>query len=218
MILATFLFHSTNASPYTLQPWNRGAHPFKPLVSTYKTSRADKTAIWTVSTVKTPNCIKVADFNETFLFMWCVWIGQSVKCLDSGRLTGHIFSTGWDYTFLQHVQTSCGVRSASCVLGTEGFFLLLYGGWCIQRITQLHLMLMLTLHGILFFHIFRESCLSTGKALPFINKTKQNKQTLGLHSASELYRPSDCHLSVKLVPTLADRGCHVVSATNPHGH
>jgi hypothetical protein len=31
----------------------------------------------------------------------------------------------------------------------------------------------------------------------------------------ELYRPSDRRLSAKLVPTLADRGCRVVSATNP---
>jgi hypothetical protein len=38
-----------------------------------------------------------------------------------------------------------------------------------------------------------------------------------LQSASELYRPSYRRLSVKLVPTLADRGCRVVSATNPHG-
>jgi hypothetical protein len=36
-------------------------------------------------------------------------------------------------------------------------------------------------------------------------------------SARELYRPSDHRLSAKLVPTLADRGCRVVSATNPHG-
>jgi hypothetical protein len=35
--------------------------------------------------------------------------------------------------------------------------------------------------------------------------------------ASELYRPSDRRLSVKLMPTFADRGCHVVSVTNPHG-
>jgi hypothetical protein len=34
-------------------------------------------------------------------------------------------------------------------------------------------------------------------------------------SASELYRPSDCRLSSKLVPTLADRGCCVVSAADP---
>jgi hypothetical protein len=31
----------------------------------------------------------------------------------------------------------------------------------------------------------------------------------------ELYRPSDRRLSAKLVPTLTDRGCRVVSATNP---
>jgi hypothetical protein len=42
-------------------------------------------------------------------------------------------------------------------------------------------------------------------------------QTPRLQSASELYRPSDRRLSVKLVPTLADRRCRVVNATNPHG-
>jgi hypothetical protein len=36
-------------------------------------------------------------------------------------------------------------------------------------------------------------------------------------SASEPYRPRDCSLSEKLVPTFAERGCHVVSATNPYG-
>jgi hypothetical protein len=34
---------------------------------------------------------------------------------------------------------------------------------------------------------------------------------------SELYRPSDRSLSEKLVPTFADRGCYVVSVTDPHG-
>jgi hypothetical protein len=46
---------------------------------------------------------------------------------------------------------------------------------------------------------------------------KQNKQTPGLYSASELYWPSDRRLSAKLVPTLADRECRVVNAMNPHG-
>jgi hypothetical protein len=36
-------------------------------------------------------------------------------------------------------------------------------------------------------------------------------------SARELYRPTDRRLSVKLVPTFADRGCHVVSVTDPFG-
>jgi hypothetical protein len=36
-------------------------------------------------------------------------------------------------------------------------------------------------------------------------------------SASELYRPRNHRLSAKLVPTFADRGCHVVSVTDPHG-
>jgi CBS-domain-containing membrane protein len=35
-------------------------------------------------------------------------------------------------------------------------------------------------------------------------------------SASELYRPCDRRLSVNLVPTFADRGCHVVSVMDPY--
>jgi hypothetical protein len=38
-----------------------------------------------------------------------------------------------------------------------------------------------------------------------------------LNSASDLYRPSDRCLSTKLVPTFADRGCGVISATDPYG-
>jgi hypothetical protein len=33
----------------------------------------------------------------------------------------------------------------------------------------------------------------------------------------ELYRSSDRRLSAKLMPTSADRGCHVVSVTDPYG-
>jgi hypothetical protein len=36
-------------------------------------------------------------------------------------------------------------------------------------------------------------------------------------SASELYRPSDRRLFSKLVPTFADRGCHVVNVTDLYG-
>jgi hypothetical protein len=36
-------------------------------------------------------------------------------------------------------------------------------------------------------------------------------------SASELYRPSDSRLQAKLVPTFTDRGCHMVSVTDPYG-
>jgi hypothetical protein len=35
-------------------------------------------------------------------------------------------------------------------------------------------------------------------------------------SASELYRPSDRRLSAKSVTNVADRGCHVVSVTDPY--
>jgi hypothetical protein len=36
-------------------------------------------------------------------------------------------------------------------------------------------------------------------------------------SASELYRPSDRRLSAKWLPTFAERGCHMVSVTDPYG-
>jgi CBS-domain-containing membrane protein len=45
---------------------------------------------------------------------------------------------------------------------------------------------------------------------------KQTK-TPWLQSVSELYRSSHRRLSAKLVPTFADRGCHVVSVTDPYG-
>jgi hypothetical protein len=49
-------------------------------------------------------------------------------------------------------------------------------------------------------------------------KIPTNKQqTPWPESASELYRPSDSCLAAKLVPTFADRGCHVASVTVPCG-
>jgi hypothetical protein len=46
-------------------------------------------------------------------------------------------------------------------------------------------------------------------------KPLNKKQAPWPEPASELYRLSDRHLSAKLVPTFADRGCHVVSVTDP---
>jgi hypothetical protein len=43
------------------------------------------------------------------------------------------------------------------------------------------------------------------------------KQTLWPESASKLYRQSYRRLSVNLLPNFADRGCHVVSVTDPYG-
>jgi hypothetical protein len=43
------------------------------------------------------------------------------------------------------------------------------------------------------------------------------KKTPWPKSASELYRQNNCLLSAKLVPTFANRGCHVVSVTDPYG-
>jgi hypothetical protein len=46
----------------------------------------------------------------------------------------------------------------------------------------------------------------------------EGEKTPWPESASELYRPDDCRVSAKLVPTFADRGCHVISVTDPYGH
>jgi hypothetical protein len=43
------------------------------------------------------------------------------------------------------------------------------------------------------------------------------KQTPWPQSVIELYRSSDRRLSAKLVPTFADRGCHVIRVTGPYG-
>jgi hypothetical protein len=48
-------------------------------------------------------------------------------------------------------------------------------------------------------------------------KTKKKNYTPWSESASELYRPSDRRLSATWLPTFADRGCHVVSVTDPYG-
>jgi hypothetical protein len=53
-----------------------------------------------------------------------------------------------------------------------------------------------------------------GESCEHGNKTSGSIKT---ESASELYRPSDRTLSAKLVPNFADRGCHVVSLTDPYG-
>jgi hypothetical protein len=46
---------------------------------------------------------------------------------------------------------------------------------------------------------------------------KTKNQTPWPESEGELYRPSNRLLSAKLVPTLTDRGCRVVSATDLYG-
>jgi hypothetical protein len=51
----------------------------------------------------------------------------------------------------------------------------------------------------------------------YILSLLKTKQTPWSESASKLYRPSDRRLSAKLLPTCADKGCHVVSVTDPYG-
>jgi hypothetical protein len=52
------------------------------------------------------------------------------------------------------------------------------------------------------------------KNVKFTKKTKLNSVAF---SPQAKYRPSDRRLSATLVPTFADRGCRVVSATDPYG-
>jgi hypothetical protein len=62
-------------------------------------------------------------------------------------------------------------------------------------------------------HKYREpsKCGRTKKTRNF-----KEKETQWPESASELYRPSNRRLWSKLVPTFADRGCHLVSMTDPY--
>jgi hypothetical protein len=46
---------------------------------------------------------------------------------------------------------------------------------------------------------------------------KTKRKTPWPQSASELYRPRKCRLLAKLVPTFANKGCCVVSATDSCG-
>jgi hypothetical protein len=46
---------------------------------------------------------------------------------------------------------------------------------------------------------------------------KQKQKNQWSESTSELYRPGDRRLSAKRLPNFSDRGCHVVSVTDPYG-
>jgi hypothetical protein len=50
----------------------------------------------------------------------------------------------------------------------------------------------------------------------YLKYTVQYIKTPWPESASELYRPSELHLSAKLVPTSEGRVCHAVSVTGPY--
>jgi hypothetical protein len=71
--------------------------------------------------------------------------------------------------------------------------------------------------AILIFVIFLKYLKSVHTFCSIWTKQNKTKQTSWPEPASELYRPSDSRLSVKLAPTFADRGCHVVSVTDPYG-
>jgi hypothetical protein len=60
----------------------------------------------------------------------------------------------------------------------------------------------------------RRPTLEADHSPPSIQTNK--KQTPWSEFASELYRPSDRRLSAKWLPTFTDRGCHMVSVTDPY--
>jgi hypothetical protein len=61
-----------------------------------------------------------------------------------------------------------------------------------------------------------ETLCPTGNAKHLYHKNKQNK-TNSMVWVRERTIPSDRRLSAKWLPTFADRGCHVVSFTDPYG-
>jgi hypothetical protein len=64
---------------------------------------------------------------------------------------------------------------------------------------------------------YRKSYILKGTEKKYSSRvTFTNKQTPWSESASELYRLSDRRLSEKLVAAFEDRGCHVVSVTDPY--
>jgi hypothetical protein len=54
-----------------------------------------------------------------------------------------------------------------------------------------------------------------------LNVGRKERKRKEIKTSAALVRektiPSDRHLSAKFVPTFADRGCHAVRATDPHG-
>jgi hypothetical protein len=64
---------------------------------------------------------------------------------------------------------------------------------------------------------YKHKPLESWRRRPVFGTPPQYLLTPWLESASELYRPTNRRLSAKLVPTSADRGCHVVSVTVPYG-
>jgi hypothetical protein len=53
--------------------------------------------------------------------------------------------------------------------------------------------------------------------LAYASAISTKNKTPWPESASQLYRPRDRRLSMKLVPAFAVRGCHVISVTDPYG-
>jgi hypothetical protein len=86
-----------------------------------------------------------------------------------------------------------------------------------NAVTVLHIAPVWNSH-INFKPIYITYSIYTLKILEYLLLSRINtSKTPWSESASELYRPSDSSLLAKWLPTFADRGCHVVRVTNPHG-
>jgi hypothetical protein len=66
-------------------------------------------------------------------------------------------------------------------------------------------------------HAWHDGTLRHGGLNSSFSHSIIKKKTPWSESASELYLPSDRRLSAKGLPTFVDRGCHVVSVTDPYG-
>jgi hypothetical protein len=98
-----------------------------------------------------------------------------------------------------------------CATPTASPLLILHSGW---NNTNIYLLKMK-------WNWWRSTCTAGDVVHTFRNSFTwrsthwEKKNSVACVRSRKLYRPSDRRLSAKLVPTLADRGCCVVSATNP---
>jgi hypothetical protein len=102
----------------------------------------------------------------------------------------------WLWPFAVPVYCCCTSTLCSCVHGPHSYY---FNRW----------------HSALYIRIDYSHFTSLRHNTPAVDTVQQ--QTPWPESAIELYRPSDLRLSAKLVPTFADRGCHVVSVTDLYG-
>jgi hypothetical protein len=160
--------------------------------------------------------------------MW--WSGElSVEC---SHHTGLYFQRCWMTTvlhssarvgtcYVKHQEIGTLLQSLKLLRGTirtarKGYEVSLLGSYQPITLRWLHIQpLVYMLDNV---QITVVLWISHGQEFAESGKLSEvKKKTPWSESASELYRPSDRPLSAKWLPTFADRGCHVVSVTDPYG-